>query len=106
MALRLLSFHISVLWLKHDIEVISRDRGTEYALAATLGAPQAIQVADRWHLVQNLAHALQVLLARHRPEIRLSRDDTETKVIETLSHAWCPFPRAFKGTGTIGATST
>jgi hypothetical protein len=60
-----------------DIKVISRDRGAEYALAATLGAPQAIQVADRWHLVQNLANALQVLLARYRPEIRLSRDDTE-----------------------------
>jgi transposase len=88
----------STAWFKAhpDIEVISRDRGTEYALAATLGAPQAIQVADRWHLVQNLANALQVLLARYRPEIRLSRDDTETNVIETLSHAWCPFPQRSK----------
>lgn len=85
----------STAWFKAhpDIEVISRDRGTEYALAATLGAPQAIQVADRWHLVQNLANALQVLLARYRPEIRLSRNDTEANVIETLSHAWCPFPQ-------------
>jgi len=88
----------STAWFKAhpDIEVLSRDRGTEYALAATLGAPQAIQVADRWHLVQNLANALQVLLARYRPEIRLSRDDAEANVIETLSHAWCPLPQRSK----------
>jgi transposase len=30
--------------------VVSRDRGTEYASAAAQGAPQAIQVADRFHV--------------------------------------------------------
>ena len=85
-------------WFKArpDIKVISRDRSTDYALAVTPGAPQAIQVADRWHLVRNLADALQVLLARYRPEIRLSRSEAEANVIETLSSVWSPFPQHSK----------
>lgn len=46
-------------------EVISRDRASEYATAARKGAPQAIQVADRWHVMKNLRDALEVLLAHH-----------------------------------------
>ena len=39
-------------WLKQhpQIEVVSRDRSTEYALAVSQGAPQAVQVADRFHV--------------------------------------------------------
>jgi hypothetical protein len=51
MALCLLSFHIPVLWLKPEIEIISRDRGGGYAAAARKGAPQAKQIADKFHLV-------------------------------------------------------
>ncbi|MCB0036627.1 MAG: ISL3 family transposase [Anaerolineales bacterium] len=54
-------------WLKQypSIEIISRDRATEYAKAATEGAPQAIQVADRWHLLKNLRDATERFLGRH-----------------------------------------
>ncbi len=59
-------------WLrKHpSVRVISRDRATDYAAAAREAAPQALQVADRYHLVHNLADALELLLARCRSEIR------------------------------------
>src|ERR1700722_18961510 len=54
-------------WLQEHpgVEIISRDRGTDYAKGATLGAPQAKQVADRWHLLHNLTEAFERGLDRH-----------------------------------------
>ncbi len=61
-----------IAWLQAHphIDLISRDRGKDFATAARVGAPQAVQVADRWHLVHNLSEALSLLLARHRVEIK------------------------------------
>ena len=58
-------------WMRHhpDIVAVSRDGGSEYAKAASQGAPQAIQVGDRFHIVQNLTEATQLLLARCQAEI-------------------------------------
>ena len=52
-------------WLReHDsVEVMARDRSTEYASGISLGAPQAIQVADRWHLLVNLHEMIARWLA-------------------------------------------
>ena len=59
-------------WLKQHpgIEVITRDRSQDYARAATTGAPQAIQVADRWHLMKNLGDALQQVLSKYAIRLR------------------------------------
>jgi transposase len=62
----------AAVWMrKHpEIEVVSRDRGDDYAAAARLGAPQATQCADRFHLAQNLTKIVEEILARCRGEIR------------------------------------
>ena len=54
-------------WLRQHpgTEIISRDRGGIYAEAARRAAPQAVQVADRWHLLRNLSEALCRAIAPH-----------------------------------------
>ncbi len=62
---------VSAWFEKHpSVEIVSRDRSSEYAAAIKKGAPQAIEVADRWHLGKNLAESIETLLARCRAEIR------------------------------------
>jgi transposase len=59
-------------WLRDHpgIEVIARDRASDYARGATAGAPQATQVADRFHLLCNLREALTRSLQRITPALR------------------------------------
>jgi transcriptional regulator with XRE-family HTH domain len=48
---------------------VSRDRASAYAAAASEAAPQAIQVADRFHVCKNLTEATQLLLTRCQAEM-------------------------------------
>jgi transposase len=51
------------------IEIISRDRAPQYAEAARVGAPHAVQVVDRWHVLKNLSEAVQRVLVRQRASL-------------------------------------
>jgi transposase len=55
-------------WLEAppSLEIISRGRAPQYAEAARVGAPHAVQVVDRWHVLKNLSEAVQRGLARQR----------------------------------------
>jgi transposase len=59
-------------WLQRHggIEIVARDRAGAYADAVRQGAPDAMQVADRWHLLRNLGEALQGGVDRHRGAVR------------------------------------
>lgn len=59
-------------WLEQhpEVEVITRDRSNAFAQACTQGAPQAVQVLDRWHLLQNLVSAFERSITRHYASVK------------------------------------
>jgi transposase len=59
-------------WLQSHpgVEIVTRDRSTEYARGVSEGAPNVIQVADRWHILGNLREALERMLDRLRPQLQ------------------------------------
>ena len=70
-------------WLKeHEgVQIISRDRGGPYAEGAKRGAPDAQQVADRWHLLANLSEILKGFFLKKKARL----DSLVQKPSESLS---------------------
>jgi transposase len=52
------------------IEIVCRDRGSGYREGAAKGAPQALQIADRWHLLENATAAFVETVKRHMGDLR------------------------------------
>jgi transposase len=69
-------------WLRAHpgVQVIARDRSTAYADGARQGAPAATQVADRFHLFQNLREALDQVFS------------TYSHVLDAVNETMCPLP--------------
>ena len=71
-------------WLRAHpgIEVVSRDRSPTYAAAINEGAPGAVQVADRFHLLMNVREALEKVMVRQN---RLLRSRTPAAPMSTAA---------------------
>ena len=82
------SAETTAAWLKDhpEVEVVSRDRAGLYAEAARQGAPQARQVADRFHLLQNFRETVERQLGRFEAPI------SESQVREKDGLATLPLP--------------
>ena len=74
-------------WLEEHpgVEIVARDRSGAYAEGARRGAPQAEQVADRFHLVQNLAAVLETVFTAHVADLRTVEQAT---LDADLGQAW------------------
>lgn len=59
-------------WLQQHpgVEIIARDRASAYAEGARDGAPAAVQVADRWHMLRSLGGAMRQAIERHQGAAR------------------------------------
>ena len=59
-------------WLRTHptIERVTRDRSTDYSAGIRQGAPQAVQIADRWHLLLNLRQMLERYLTAVYPDLQ------------------------------------
>lgn len=78
-----------ISWLKANpqVRIICRDRGPGYGAAAAEAAPQARQVADRWHLFENASAAFLVAVRSELPRLRKALSPEGPVDPETLSKA-------------------
>lgn len=74
-------------WLQAypQVEIITRDRSNEYIAGITEGAPQAIQIADRWHLLCNQTEALQRLVETHSQDLKSVAQQVQQRLYPTQS---------------------
>jgi transposase len=63
-------------WLNHrsTIATVNRDRTGAYAEAVSKGAPEAVQIADRFHLFVNFSEAVERVLESERQELEMRAD--------------------------------
>jgi transposase len=73
-------------WLKNNkhIKIITRDRASAYAKAIAEELPDAMQIADRFHLHQNLLEAITKAIGREIPAtIAIPKEKPEREKLST-----------------------
>lgn len=63
-------------WLRQhpEAEIIVRNRPTEYARGITEGRPEALQILDRWHALENVREVFERYLGRHQNVLKAFTD--------------------------------
>ena len=81
-------------WRKHPgVAIIARDRLKAYIDRARAGAPEALQVTDRFHLLQNLAEALDQVFSTHGDALKAVSDMlSRTPVVQPDGRPAVPVP--------------
>jgi transposase len=72
-------------WLRDhpSVEIVARDRADVFADGIRAGAPSAVHVADRWHLLKNLSEAVQTIIGRNHAAVRKAARDVVAEKILT-----------------------
>src|SRR6266446_6235072 len=84
-------------WLAQHptVRVVCRDRSALYAEGIRRGAPQAVQVVDRFHLVKNLREAVEAFLHSQRPALQAAA--ARTAQVLTLVAGRGPITAMYRG---------
>jgi transposase len=77
--------------LQHPtVTVVCRDRSALYADGIRRGAPHAVQVVDRFHLVKNLREAIEAFLHDQRPALQAAAAGTAQALTQAAGTVAAP----------------
>jgi len=83
------SAQTAAAWLQEhaSVEIVTRDRSADYARAISTGAPHAVQVADRFHLVKNAGEVLERVVQRNHQGLRLAAKAVDQERAQQMASA-------------------